>query len=75
MGIAIGALILVCTVPVAFTGLLSQMSYLITVYPGLSRLQHLPDWVLVVLQGVLPPCRLASVMIALPPMLYTLVAQ
>lgn len=75
VGIAIGALILVCTVPVAFTGLLSQMNYLIRVYPGLSRLEKLPNWLLVVLQGVLPPCLLALVMILLPPTLYSLVAQ
>ncbi len=71
----IGVLIVLCTVPVAFTGLLSQISYLTVVFPRLSWLKALPALTIAVLQGVLPACLLAAVMILLPVILYRLLLQ
>ncbi|KAL9063473.1 MAG: hypothetical protein Q9161_009455, partial [Pseudevernia consocians] len=71
----IGALIVLCTVPVAFTGLLSQVSYLTTVFPRLSWLKELPASTIALLQGVLPAGVLAAVMILLPLILYRLLLQ
>lgn len=71
----IGALIVLCTVPVAFTGLLSQVSYLTAVFPKLSWLMELPASTIALLQGVLPAGILATVMILLPLILYRLILQ
>ena len=73
VGCVIGTLIMLCTVPVAFTGLLSQISYMIVVFPRLRWLAVLPDWALATLQGVMPACLLASTMLLLPLLLYQLV--
>ena len=73
VGSMIGILIAISTVPVAFTGLLSQISYLIAVFPRLRWLESLPGWTLATLQGVMPACLLATVMIVLPLILYRLV--
>ena len=73
VGSVIGTLIILCTVPVAFTGLLSQISYMIAVFPKLRWLAVLPDWALAALQGVMPACLLASIMLLLPLLLYQLV--
>lgn len=67
-----GILTLVCGMvvgwafPVAFTGLLSQISYLQSTFPWLEWLQRLPDWFLSAIQGVLPPLFLAILMVLLP---------
>ena len=52
--------------PVAFTGLLSQLSYLEGRFTWLSWLSHLPEWALSTMQGVLPPLFLAILMALLP---------
>jgi calcium permeable stress-gated cation channel len=52
--------------PVAFTGLLSQLSYLEGRFTWLSWLSRLPEWVLSTMQGVLPPLFLAILMALLP---------
>lgn len=72
VGGTIGVLIILCTVPVAFTGLLSQINYLIIVFPSLSWLQKLPVSTIAMLQEVLPICLLATVMILLLTILYRL---
>jgi hypothetical protein len=67
-----GILTLVCGMvvgwafPVAFTGLLSQLSYLQSTFPWLKWLNELPSWFLSAIQGVLPPLFLAILMVLLP---------
>jgi len=70
VGIFAVALIVVATGPVAFTGLLSQVPYLVATFPSLQRLKTLPVWVLATLQGVLPACLFSTVMLGLPLLLY-----
>ena len=75
----IGALIIIlcllCVVPVAFTGLLSQLSYLASVWPRLQWLKKLPQWFQGILQGVLPPCLLAATTFLLPIILERLILE
>ncbi|KAF9885020.1 hypothetical protein FE257_000843 [Aspergillus nanangensis] len=52
--------------PVAFTGLLSQLSYLEDAFTWLSWLSKLPEWFISAIQGVLPPLFLAILMALLP---------
>lgn len=67
-----GVLIVVCGMvigwafPVAFTGLLSQLSYLEEKFSFLAWLAKLPDWFISAIQGVLPPLFLAILMALLP---------
>ena len=62
-------------VPVAFTGLLSQLNYLASVWPRLAWLKDLPKWSQGVLQGVLPPCILAATTFLLPVILERLILE
>ncbi|KAJ5720275.1 uncharacterized protein N7483_008209 [Penicillium malachiteum] len=55
-------------IPVAFTGLLSQLSYL-EGFSWLSWLKKLPSWIISAIQGVLPTAFLAILMAILPPIL------
>lgn len=52
--------------PVAFTGLLSQLTYLESTFPWLQWLGKLPDWFISAIQGVLPALFLAILMAILP---------
>ena len=52
--------------PVAFTGLLSQLSYLEDTFPWLSWIDTLPDWFVSAVQGILPALFLAILMAILP---------
>ena len=67
-----GIILLVCAMvvgwafPVAFTGLLSQLSYLEHAIPWLRWIGQLPDWFLSAIQGILPPLFLAILMAVLP---------
>lgn len=67
-----GVVILVCGMvigwafPVAFTGVLSQLSYLEDNFSWLAWLALLPDWLLSAIQGILPPLFLAILMAILP---------
>lgn len=69
-----GILTLVCGMvvgwafPVAFTGLLSQLSYLERALPWLAWLSRLPGWLFSAIQGILPPLFL-SILIALLPLI------
>ncbi|KAJ5675847.1 hypothetical protein N7462_008744 [Penicillium macrosclerotiorum] len=53
-------------IPVAFTGLLSQLSYLEGLFTWLSWLSKLPSWLVSAIQGVLPTIFLAILMAILP---------
>ncbi|KAI4157313.1 MAG: hypothetical protein LQ342_008383 [Letrouitia transgressa] len=65
--------IVACIVPVAFTGLLSQLGYTMTLFPWLSWLERVPSWVLSAVQGVLPPAMLATVTVLVPTVLQWLI--
>ncbi|PGH12545.1 hypothetical protein AJ80_06706 [Polytolypa hystricis UAMH7299] len=52
--------------PVAFTGLLSQLSYLEGKFVWLRWLSKLPGWLLSAIQGILPPLFLSILMAILP---------
>ena len=60
------ALIIGWAVPVTFTGLLSQVKYLATTYTWLSWLNRAPEWVVSIIQGVLPPALLSLLLFLLP---------
>lgn len=68
----IGIIALVCGMvigwafPVAFTGLLSQLTYLENTFPWLSWLGALPGWFISAIQGILPAMFLAILMALLP---------
>ncbi|KAL4987096.1 hypothetical protein BDW68DRAFT_114168 [Aspergillus falconensis] len=55
--------------PVAFTGLLSQLSYLEGAFTWLSWINRMPEWLISAVQGILPPLFLAILMALLPLML------
>lgn len=67
-----GIIVLVCAMvvgwafPVAFTGLLSQLSYLEGAFSWLQWLSKLPDWLISAVQGILPALFLAILMALLP---------
>ncbi|KKK13428.1 hypothetical protein ARAM_000888 [Aspergillus rambellii] len=52
--------------PVAFTGLLSQLSYLESAFTWLSWISTLPEWLVSAIQGILPALFLAILMALLP---------
>ena len=60
---AIVALIIGWTVPVAFTGFLSQLGSLTTLLPWLT---HIPPWLFGVIQGALPQTLLLILTLQLP---------
>ncbi|KAL9129879.1 MAG: hypothetical protein Q9217_001779 [Psora testacea] len=72
---AVIALFLCCVVPVAFTGLLSQLTYLATLWPWLAWLELVPHWCQGALQGVLPPALLATVTLTVPIILKRLIIE
>lgn len=67
-----GVFALVCAMvigwafPVAFTGLLSQLSYLEDAFTWLSWISNLPEWFVSAVQGILPALFLAILMAILP---------
>jgi hypothetical protein len=60
------AVVLGWTVPIAFTGLLSQLSYLADLFSWLSWVSRLPVWFVAMLQGVLPQITLSVLMLIIP---------
>ncbi|KAL5333917.1 hypothetical protein BJX70DRAFT_379659 [Aspergillus crustosus] len=52
--------------PVAFTGLLSQLSYLEDAFSWLAWIGNMPEWLISAVQGILPPLFLAILMAILP---------
>jgi hypothetical protein len=53
-------LALLCALPAAFAGLLSQIIYLTHAVPWLAWVGRLPHWTLGLIQGVLPPLFLTT---------------
>lgn len=62
----VAGLVIGWAVPVAFTGLLSNVTALANLSPGLAWLKTLPSAVQGIIQGVLPPVLLAILLILLP---------
>lgn len=64
--IIVSAMVIGWAFPVAFTGLLSQLSYLEGRFSWLRWLSELPEWLISAIQGILPPLFLAILMAILP---------
>jgi hypothetical protein len=64
--VIVSAMVVGWAFPVAFTGLLSQLSYLEGNFSWLAWLSKLPKWVVSAAQGILPPLFLAILMALLP---------
>ncbi|KAK2841539.1 hypothetical protein FQN49_006156 [Arthroderma sp. PD_2] len=64
--VIVGAMVIGWAFPVAFTGLLSQLSYLEGHFVWLRWLGTLPQWLLSAIQGILPPLFLSILMALLP---------
>jgi hypothetical protein len=71
---ATGGLIIGWAFPVAFVGLISQVNYLTDTFSWLHWLDDLPDSVLGLISGVLPPLLL-GILMALLPMILRLFAR
>ena len=67
-------IILGWSVPIAFTGLLSQITYLVAFLPWLKGLERLPNWMLGFIRGVLPQSIL-MILLTLLPITVRLLAQ
>ncbi|KAI9673862.1 MAG: hypothetical protein M1817_002068 [Caeruleum heppii] len=61
--------------PVTFTGLLSQLRSLTALYPWLAFINRMPQWLLSLVQGVLPQALLGLLMALLPIILRMLTKQ
>lgn len=68
-------LVLGWSIPIAFTGLLSRLSYLAPLLSWSSWLDRVPVWSLGILQGVLPQACLWIIMICFPLLLRIVVQQ
>ena len=76
LGFAISiGLIIVYAIPVAFTGLLSQIDTLAQQYTWLHWLAGLPTMVKAIIQGVLPPILLSAILALVPVIFRFLVKQ
>ena len=60
------ALILAWSIPVALTGVISQIAYLTALLPWLRWIDALPAWLLGCLQGILPQVMLTALTMLLP---------
>jgi len=69
--VATGGLVIGWAFPVAIVGLVSQIDYLTETIPWLRWIEKLPNSVLGLIQGVLPPLGLAILMALLPIILRT----
>jgi len=72
--IAVALLIITWTLPIALTGLLSQISYLTGVLPWLNWINRLPGWLLGYIQGILPQTVL-TVLIMILPIIFRMIAN
>ena len=65
-------LVLICgliigwAIPVSFTGSLSQVQYLANTFTWLGWLARAPNWILAIIQGILPQAILAILLFLLP---------
>jgi len=64
--IAVVSLIVAWAIPVAFTGLVSQITYLTGLLPWLHWIDRLPTWLLGSIEGVLPQLILTLLTMLLP---------
>ncbi len=64
--VSVTAIILTWSVPVALTGVISQISYLTALLPWLHWINALPSWLLGCIQGVLPQLMLTVLTTLLP---------
>ncbi|KAE8151149.1 hypothetical protein BDV25DRAFT_99384 [Aspergillus avenaceus] len=62
----VAAMVVGWAFPVAFTGLLSQLSYLEEAFTWLKWISTLPEWFVSAVQGILPAVFLAILMALLP---------
>ena len=62
----IAGLIIGWAFPVAFTGLISQVKYLEENYKWLQWLSRAPQWIIAIIQGILPQVLLAILLAVLP---------
>lgn len=62
----VSAMVVGWAFPVAFTGLLSQLTYLEGAFSWLAWIRKFPDWLISAIQGVLPALCLAILMALLP---------
>ncbi|KAF2817694.1 DUF221-domain-containing protein [Mytilinidion resinicola] len=63
---SIGGLVILWGFPVSFTALVSQLSYLTGLLHWLNWINHLPGWVINLIQGVLPPAFMGILFAILP---------
>lgn len=63
---AIVALVIFWAIPVAFVGVISNVTYLTQKLPWLDWINNLPNWLLGVITGLLPTIMLAILMAILP---------
>jgi len=64
--VSAAALILAWSIPVALTGVISQIAYLTALLPWLRWIDALPAWLLGTLQGILPQVMLTAFTMLLP---------
>jgi hypothetical protein len=69
------ALVLGWTVPIAFTGILSQLSYPAELFSSLHWVSSLPVWSISLLQGVLAQITLSILMLIFPVLLRAIIEQ
>jgi calcium permeable stress-gated cation channel len=65
-------LVLRFALPVTITGVFSQIAYLIGVILALASVERLPNWILRIIQGVLPLMILMLLTVMVPPALRVL---
>ena len=71
----VAILIIIWALPVAFTGFLSQISYVVMLWPRLGFLQEVPRTLLTLIQGVLPQALLMILTVLIPIILRILAEQ
>lgn len=64
--VSAAALILAWSIPVALTGVISQIAYLTALLPWLRWIDALPAWLLGCIQGILPQVMLTALTMLLP---------
>ncbi len=64
--VSAAALILAWSIPVALTGVISQIAYLTALLPWLRWIDALPAWLLGCIQGILPQVMLTVLAMLLP---------
>lgn len=73
--ILVGGLIVGWAIPVSFTGFLAQLNSLADLFEWLRWIKTLPQWLISLIQGVMPPIVLAGLMALLPVILRALAKE